>query len=477
MLGYADANTFAGKDTDKRLDANDEIAFMARDAGLLAGAVAPPASTKAGSGVQVKVTDPLVPGSAGYVYLFRKKGKLSSGAGQQYVHYTFGLLSGDYKKTYKLQDGPNPENSLVTGTYYRHHFSDRWTSDRIEVTAPGSSGVDILDRHKALFAPGNCVRSENTFNDQEGAFITNKVGPVRAIRSYIGANSGPNTQRDHIFYDRREDVRTYLRVHTIPSIMDFFDYSAAAIGMTYRNELNQAGLTIDGNPDSPVAGAPSWEQVTGPQGSLTMVGQLQTSFTPTGFTSYYVDDSTPSDTQCTGDAQAYGSSGLWVQGSIPCTDPGTGCTAKLTGIRTMYFGSPGGDEDLGHLHRVQGRALAQVVARHPEVEGVGLARVFPQPTDEHRIDARAFERRRRAVATIDEEYSRRVVQELDGKRARHRVTELDVRSHRVTDIDRDPYARRGDAHRRRRGGSCGSRRRASTPRTCSPLPSPIRRAG
>ena len=290
----------------------------------------------------MKVTDPLVPGAAGYVYLFRKKGNLSPGAGRQYVHYSFGLLSGEYKKTYKLQDGPNPENSLVTGAYYRHHFSDRWTSDRIEVTAPGSSGVDILDRHKALFAPGNCVRSENTFNDQEGAFITNKVGPVRAIRSYIGANSGPNTERDHIFYDRREDVRTYLRVHAIPSVMDFFDYSAAAIGMTYRNELNQSGVTIDGNPDSPVAGAPSWEQVTGPQGSLTMVGQLQTSFTPTGFTSYYVDDSTPSDTQCTGDAQAYGSSGLWVQGSIPCTDPQIGCTAKLTGIRTMYFGPPGG---------------------------------------------------------------------------------------------------------------------------------------
>lgn len=341
VLGYADANTFAGKDTDKKLDANDEIAFMARDAGLQAGAVAPPAATKPGTGVQVKITDPLVPGSEGYVYLFRKKGRISPGAGQQYVHYSFGLLSGDYKQTYKRQDGPNPENSLVTGAYYRHHFSDRWTSDRIEVTAPGSSGVDILDRHKALFAPGNCVRSENTFNDQEGAFITNKVGPVRAIRSYIGANSGPNTQRDHIFYDRREDVRTYLRVHAIPSVMDFFDYSAAAIGMTYRNALNQSGFTIDGDPDSPIAGAPSWEQVTGPQGSLTMVGQLQTSFTPTGFTSYYLDDSTPPDTQCTGDAQAIGSSGLWVQGSIPCTDPAGGCSAKLTGIRTMYFGSPG----------------------------------------------------------------------------------------------------------------------------------------
>ena len=46
VLGYADANTFAGRDTNKKLDANDEIAFMARDSGLHAGAVAPPASTK-----------------------------------------------------------------------------------------------------------------------------------------------------------------------------------------------------------------------------------------------------------------------------------------------------------------------------------------------------------------------------------------------------------------------------------------------
>jgi hypothetical protein len=342
VVGYADANTFAGKDTNNKLDGDDEIAFMARDAGTRAGVVAPPAATKAGTGVEVRITDPLVGGSESYAYLFRRKGgTLKPDAGRAYVRYSFGLLSGNYKKTYKLQDGPNPENSLVTGAYYRHHFSDRWTSDRIEVTAPGSSGADILDRHKALFSPGVCGRSENTFNDAEGAFITNKVGPVRAIRSYIGANSGPNTQRDHVFYDRREDVRTYLRVHQIPGILDFMDYSPAATGMTYRNELNPGGFTIDGNPDSPVTGAQTWEQVTGPQGSITNVAVLQTTFAPSGLTSYYLDDSTPPVTQCTGDGAAYGSSGVWVNGTIPCTDPQLGCAARLTGTRVMYFGSPG----------------------------------------------------------------------------------------------------------------------------------------
>ena len=176
--------------------------------------------------------------------------------------------------------------------------------------------------------------------------MTMKAGPVRVIRSYIGANSGPNTQRTHFFYDRREDIVTNLRVHTIPSILDFFDYSPAATGMTYRNSLNPTGVTVDGNPDSLAAGTPTWEQVTGPQGTINQVGVVQTTgFTPTS-TNYYLDDSTPPVAQCTGDAFAYGSSGVTMSGasggSIPNTDPATAGTASLTGTRVMYFESPGG---------------------------------------------------------------------------------------------------------------------------------------
>ena len=36
--------------------------------------------------------------------------------------------------------------------------------------------------------------------------------------------------------------------------MDFFDYSAAASGMTYRNSFNPAGIRIDGVPNAPDAG-------------------------------------------------------------------------------------------------------------------------------------------------------------------------------------------------------------------------------
>jgi hypothetical protein len=168
---------------------------------------------------------------------------------------------------------------------------------------------------------------------------------VRAIRSYIGANSGPLTQREHIFYEQREDVRTWMRVHSVPGPWDFFDYSAAASGMTYRNNLNTGGVTIDGNPDSPVNGQLSWESVDGPQGGLSMVHTLNTDIAGLNVTSHYLDDSTPgagAETQCTGDSQAFGESGPWINSTMPNTDPTLTPPAKsLNSTRTIYFEDPG----------------------------------------------------------------------------------------------------------------------------------------
>jgi hypothetical protein len=347
-LVYTSTASWTGKDPNTKFDSDDELVFMARDAGVQAPGGSQPVGTVAGIGTEVQITDPLSPGSEGYVYLFRKTGPsgLKQGAGVKYVTYTFKLTSGSYKRTYQLMNGPNLEKSKVTGATYTRGFADRWLTDQLVITAPGATQVDILDRHKALFAPGVCGRSEDTFDmpiagTVEGAFVVNKNGPVRGIRSYIGANSGPNTQRTHFFYDQREDVITDLRVHAIPSIMDFLDYSPAASGMTYRNSLNPAGVAIDGTPDTLTAGMPTWEQVTGAQGTLTNVAQLSTSF-PSTVASYYVDDTTPPTAQCTGDAFAYGQSGLYVTSALPNTDPGLGGTDTLRGVRTMFYEGPGG---------------------------------------------------------------------------------------------------------------------------------------
>jgi len=340
-LVYTDSDTYTGPDPDATLDDDDEIVFMARDAGGLLASASEPAGVVTGSGVQITISDPLDVAQTGYVYLFQSDGTLDPGAGQQYVTYDFNLLAGPYIPNYDTVSGPNPEDSAVTTPYYSHHFSDRWISDEIRITAGTASGADILDRHKFLFAPGDCGRNEDRFSNAEGAFIANKSGPVRALRSYIGANSGPLSQRDHVFYERRQDVRTFLRVHSIYGAMDFFDYSPDASGMTYCNDLNTSGVTIDGNPDSVAPGAIQWEMVTGTQGSLVMGASISTDITGLAYTSYYLDDSTPGVTQCTGDAYAYGSSGLRIDQGIPCTDPRLGCTNYLRGTRTIYYGEPG----------------------------------------------------------------------------------------------------------------------------------------
>ena len=371
-LSYADTSTYTGPDTDPTFDADDEIAFMARDAGAQSPGDAEPAGTVAGSGWELTLTDPLT-GEVAYAYLFESDGSLDPGAGASYVFYTFDLLSGNYKETYNLMDGPNPENSVVKTTAYQVHFADRWIRDETCVTAGGTTGVDILDRHKALFSPGNCSRSEDTFSDGEGAFLVNKSGPVRAIRGYLGANSGPFTSRVHVFYDQREEIITDLRVHEIEGIMDYFDYSPAATGMTWFDDLNPAGVTVDGTPDAVTPGAFHWEMITGAQGTLAMAFLLDTDIPDPTYTTYYSDDTSPAYTQCTGDAYEYGASGLWVNHSIPNTDPSLGAAYTLHGVRFIAYGDANQDTSFAGTASRQALHPVTVTTAHyvPSTSAVG----------------------------------------------------------------------------------------------------------
>ena len=357
VVVYADPNTYAGAGSGV-LGTLDQIVIMARAIGAQAApSFSEPAGVVHNTGVRIQAKDPLT-GALGYFYLFRRSGTtLVPGMGHHNVTYGFSLLSGPYKTTYKFTAGPNPENSTVSTASYARHFGDRWLDDLISVKAGASTRVDIVDRHKALFAPGVCDRSEDTFDSGEGAFVANKVGPLRAIRSYIGANSGPYTERTHLFYDQREDIVTDLRVHPIPSVMDFWDYSPAASGMQYTNDRNLGGLTVDGSPDTPASGAPLWEKVDGPQGALTHVETSVTNISGLSSTNYYYDNNTTPNpvTQCTGDQYSYGASGTWINSSIPGTDPHMGYTNTFQGRDTLYFEAPGQATSVAQRHSNQVR--------------------------------------------------------------------------------------------------------------------------
>jgi hypothetical protein len=269
------------------------------------------------------------------------------------VDYTFDLLAGTYIPDYSIMSGPNPENSVAETARYRVHFSDRWIRDEMNVFAGGATGADILDRHKNMFGPGNCQRTEDTFSAGEGAFVANKDGAIRGIRSYLGANSGPLTQREHHFYAGREDVSTFLRVHAIPGVMDMFDYSPVATGMTYHNDLNLSGVVVDGVPDPVVPGPLTWELVTGTQGTVIISALIETDIPGFAYTSYYSDDVTPSVTQCTGDAFEYATGGAWVDQFIPNTDPSQGAAFTLIARRVVYYEAPNQLTDLAALRAQQ----------------------------------------------------------------------------------------------------------------------------
>jgi hypothetical protein len=332
---------------------------MAKDAGARAPAVSEPAGVVTNSGIEIRIADPLDEG-VGYVYLFVQTGSLDPGAGQQYVTYTFNPLSGNYKETYNAAGGDwggpqvNPEDSFAGTAYYSQHWSWRWTCDETSILV--GTGVDIIERRDFWFTPGVCERHNGTFNAGEGAFVVNKSGPVRALRSYLGANSAPLTQVVHKYYERREDQTTYLRCHPLSAVGSIYtDYSLDAFGMLYLNNNNLTGVVIDGSPDPVTAGSVMWEMVTGSQGSLVTLHDLITDipYEPEEITSFYEDDLNTSLEQCTADGGSeiinddymIGASGPWNQAPLPDTDPIGGSSNFLSVYTTRYFDPPGLTQD------------------------------------------------------------------------------------------------------------------------------------
>ncbi len=362
---YCDPNTFTGEDSDPTLDANDELVFMHGDAGDRAPDVAVPEGVIAGSGREFAIRDPLTHETV-YAYLFLQDGSLPAAVGRPYVTYDFQLLSGDYRSTYNTlgldeetgqqndDHGPqlNPENSVIHTNTYERHWSYRWTCDSLSLF----DGPSIVEREDYWIAPGSCGRHNGTFNAQEGAIIANVSGPVRAIRSVMGANSGPLVQQDRIYYQGVEEAAIDFRVHPRPAVGMFYsDMTENAIGMTYLTDLSAAPVVIDGQPDDVEGGRIRWELITGELGSLVRVHSIDASFDipDEAFDLFYADDINTRIPLCVacrdgceapqalGDPHLIGASGVWITSPLPNTDPALFGTDHLTSTVTLFYGESG----------------------------------------------------------------------------------------------------------------------------------------
>ena len=111
---YADTNTFTGADTNLLFDSDDELVFMAKDAGTKLNICPPtPVGCVNDNTCELELRDPLNNTVLGYVYLFIQNGTLNQAAGVSYVNYNF-TYANNYQSTYDVCTGGETENSTVT---------------------------------------------------------------------------------------------------------------------------------------------------------------------------------------------------------------------------------------------------------------------------------------------------------------------------------------------------------------------------
>lgn len=294
------AGAAAMKDPVTTLDDDDEIVFMADDAGTQAPLEA---TGPAGTGAErqeVRLVDPLNPAAERFVYLFQKDGGSSFGPADGYVHYNRDDNADEYIDRDSFADsdleklgssntgyGPNlpgtvcnddpdtpeietirnstdrfPRDGLtVTTDSYKWRATGRWMIREMHITKPGATenyGPDLIDRWKGRAfqqSPDSTV-SVVGFEDEQvnweanSALLGERMGPVRAIREVWGADSGTNVTKTETFYRNAVLYRFRVRVHPIPpdGLYTSWDYNHD-VATTYFNEIKPDGVAIDGQND------------------------------------------------------------------------------------------------------------------------------------------------------------------------------------------------------------------------------------
>jgi len=272
------------------LDDNDELVFMATDAGQKVTTsewIANPDS-RSYTRYEVEVTNPLNSEEKGWVYVYRSATLTPSF--DPYVTWN------------------NAQNRLDAGTYVAgFDFNSHLGLDSLELNG---SGVDVLDRSKIrlsvqCYAYGNWYTQELTEESddlKEQAGPPTIQGPVRQgggtldtqewyyaslfVSNFAFDAGEGNAQCDEILYD-------LVRLSD-----DWLNPSETGMApMIYYDSNTTGGVTVDGDPDTvadtPVAG---WQQISGNRGSVVRVMEV----VPGGGTAsnYYKDDDTvdPDDT-------------------------------------------------------------------------------------------------------------------------------------------------------------------------------------
>jgi poly(3-hydroxybutyrate) depolymerase len=269
------------------IDEDDEIVFMATDAGEMNPSNSFPANWKA---VQlIALNDPLLgnlnPNNTGgqrFVYLVQKSEGSSFNRSNGYVKYQrqadadqwidrgfFGADDPEKLGTSNTGYGANRDGSVcddgqtvsrqstdrfprdglvVSSDTYRWEATGRWMVRDIRIKQPSEdnpdesywqSRPDLIDRWKGRAfqqSPDSAV-SLVGFEDEQvnweanSTILGERAGPVRAIREVWGADSGTNVTKTETFYREAITYRYRIRVHPIPpdGLYTSWDYNRSAM--------------------------------------------------------------------------------------------------------------------------------------------------------------------------------------------------------------------------------------------------------
>ena len=315
------------------IDNDDEICFMARDAGDRAGVdkwLNDPGARQ-NPRIEVEVADPLNPGQAGWIYVYRKLGTQPP-VPAGYLTY--------------VPDASGVGADTIKGrSYVAAHALNGWPNYATIVTENGSS-ANLLDRQKTR-AKGvatvpilGSVPYELT-EDNGLQYVSDRFGggAVRGLRELRIGVAVPL-------------LGTLLPIDTVAFVTQYFAYSntlgakdakidsaiaelagvslirqsmdlnANVLGqnMRFYDAFNTGGVSIDGNidrPDSTVLGNElNWMMATGQPGAILVLITVP----PIGSERwlYYRDNSaggTGDGTVETGDGKSYGDFGIRITGT------------------------------------------------------------------------------------------------------------------------------------------------------------------
>ena len=158
------------------------------------------------------------------------------------------------------------DNATITTDRYRFRYDGRWLMTEIHdlarrrrrPTAPTSSTAGR--RARSQQDPGSetpCCGYEEEDTNWGGSstLLGERVGPVRAIRETWGADSGTNVIRRETFYRDEMRQKTWLRVHVIPPLDGIYaqwDFNAGRMTTLLQLARNPDGVAIDGRNDEVV---------------------------------------------------------------------------------------------------------------------------------------------------------------------------------------------------------------------------------